>query len=470
MKKFLSLTLATLMLLCLCACGEKEPEFPETNLQMGFARACITPQRSVPLAGYGASANRMSTEVADDLYLNCIAMTDGTTTALLFSQDLLDTTATLVPTLRSELSKALLIPGDNIFFSSIATYSAPDMKAEHDNTTKYLEFFTTAALQCAKDAMADLAPVAMYSGTTEVTGLSFIHQYTMSDGTVEDGYYGFFEGKEITGHPTEPDQSMRLVRAVRQDKPDILLLNWQCRATLNGSALSTLISSDFVGHLRNKIEADTGMHCIYFSGALGDISPTSLIESENHGLTARAFGEKVAEFAVNALDDLSPLVGEDTVGAFKSDYNCPVNHEDEDKIDLAKQVTAERKKSGDEAADKLAKELGFRSVYQAASIVSRPKRKDTEKFEVSALRFGELGFLMTPGQLYSAIGEKTMEESPTDFAFLLCQANARWYTIPSKEAFDYGGYDADTSYFARGSGERIGQLVNELLLMTTSGE
>ena len=61
---------------------------------------------------------------------------------------------------------------------------------------------------------------------------------------------------------------------------------------------------------------------------------------------------------------------------------------------------------------------------------------------------------------------KTLAEIPTKFAIMVGQANARWYTIPSEAAFDYGGYEADTSYFARGAGERMGELMNEMLLMT----
>lgn len=470
MKKLFCLSMAVLLILGLCACGTTESvptttQFPDSNLQIGFARMNITPAVSVPLAGYGAAEKRMSTGVADDLFLHCLAMSDGETTALLFCQDLLNTTAVLVPKIRAAINAEVPVLGDHIFVAATATYSGPDMKSTHKNIESYTEQYLAAFVTCAKDALADMAPTAMVCGSTVVEDLSFIHHYTMEDGTVEDGYYGFFD-RAITGHAAEPDRNMRMVRARREEKPDILILNWQCRPTLNGAEDKSQISADFVGHLRNKVEADTGMHCVYFSGSLGDISPTSRIEQENHGLDAKAYGEKVAEYAVNALDTLTPLEGNTTVGVYKGNYNCPVNHEDEDKLELAKQVVAERKQNGDLAADKLAKELGLRSVYHAASITARPGRKERDDFEVSALRLGELGFLMSPGQMSSASGEKTLAEIPTKFAIMVGQANARWYTIPSEAAFDYGGYEADTSYFARGAGERMGELMNEMLLMT----
>lgn len=469
MKKFLSLTLAVLMLLSLCACGETAPEGSQTSqssLQLGFGRAEITPEDSVPLNGYGTSTDRMSTEVLDDLYVTCIAFRDEKQTALLFSQDLYHSTAVLTPTLRSDIGAAVQVPANNIFIAATGTYSGPDTKSNHENIQKFLTKYNTAMIQAAKAAIEDLAPATMTYGTTEVEGLNFIHHYTMEDGTVEDGYYGFFD-REITGHAAEADKTMRLVKVDRGDKPAILMVNWQCRPTLNGAKDKTVISADFVGHLRNKVEADTGMHCVYFTGAFADISPTSLIESEDHGLDAKAYGEKLAEYAVNALDSLQALEGSTTLGTYTADFACTYNHDEEDKLDLAKQVTKERKANGDLAADKLAKELGFRSVYHAVSITARVNRKEKDSFELSALRFGELGFLMSPCAMGSAIGEKVYDKCPTGFSFLLCQANAAWSTLPSDESFEYGGYEADTSVWVRGSGEKIGNLLNEMLLMTT---
>lgn len=470
MKKIISLTMAVLMLLGLCACGEaasNETEPPAAVMEMGFGRAKITPEESIPLNGYGTSTDRMSTEVLDDLFVFCIAFKDEKQTALLFCQDIHNSTAVLTPSLRSEISSAVQVPTSSIFIAATGTYSGPDLKsADTSIQDNYIPMYKAALVDAARDAIADLAPTTMTYGTTEVEGLSFIHQYTMADGTVQDGIRGFFD-QEITGHAAEADRTMRLVKADRKDKPAILLVNWQVRPTLNGAADKTEVSADFIGHLRNKVEAETGMHCVYFSGAFLDISNTSRIASENHGLDAKGYGEKVAEFAINALDSLQPLEGSTTIGTYSADFACAYNHDEEDRIDEAKQITSQRKKLGDREADKLAREMGFRSVYHAASIVSRPARKATDSFEISALRFGELGFLMSPCSMGSAIGEKIYEKCPTEFSFLLCRANAAWSDLPSNEAFEYGSYEADTSVWAQGAGERIGNLLNEMLLMTT---
>jgi len=61
MKRIVSALLLLALLLCFCACdgSEKEPPKPKV-LQVGFGRTDITPQLSVPLAGYGNTDKRMS--------------------------------------------------------------------------------------------------------------------------------------------------------------------------------------------------------------------------------------------------------------------------------------------------------------------------------------------------------------------------------------------------------------------------
>lgn len=470
MEKVFALLLAVLMVLSLCACGnteEKQQTEEASKLQLGYGRVSITPSVSVPLNGYGTSTNRMSTEVLNDLYVTCLAMNDGNNTALLFSQDLMISSATLTPKLRSDLTAAVGVPGANIFFAATATYSSPDLKSKHENIAGYVTMYKEAVVQAAKDAIADMAPAKMFSATTDVEGMSFTHHYTMEDGTVEDAYYGFFD-REITGHAAEPDTTMRLVKVERVDKPAVLMINWQCRPTMTGSKDKTQVSSDFIGYLRDKVEADSGMKPIYFTGAYGEVSPTSLIESEDHGLDVKAYGEKLADYALQAVSGELTEMGGKSIGSYTvAGYGIKLNHADEDRVEAAKKIVEERKEKGYDVADKTAKAQGFRSVYEAGSIAYRPERKEKEPIEISVLRFGDMGFLMAPLALFSTSADEYLAKAPTKFAFMLCQSNAAWNTIPSQEAFAYGGYEADVSYFAEGEAERMLKNLNEMLLMTT---
>lgn len=469
MKKLLSIALTLCMILGLCACGgaPAEPDAPETNIQLGFGKAVITPDDPIPLLGYGDSADRMSTQVLDELYVTCLALSDGTNTSLVYSQDLNFSTSNLTPTLRSDISMATRIPQANIFFAATCTYSGPDMKSTHENMVPFMEKYNAAMVQSAQDAMADLSPTTLYTATTQATGMAFVHHYTTDTGFTEDGYYGFFEGKTITGHAAQADETVYLVKAERKDKDDVLLVNFQARPTMTGGFDKTVISADFPGYFRDKITADTGMQVAYFTGGSGNVSPESRIESEAHGMDAKAYGEKLAQIVIEALPSMTLLEG-DGAGSYTTNYNCPVHHEYEDKAEQAKQVVALQATEGDAAADALAKELGLRSLYNAAALSVRMTRAEKKSFELSAARLGGLGLTFAPCKVFSDTCQQIREAAPTGFTFVIDEANAAWPCIPSEAGFEYGCYESDTSYYARGSAEKIGKLLCELLIMTAN--
>ena len=54
-------------------------------LRAGYGKVCITPEESMPLAGYGNVMFRMSQNVLSDIYSICIALSDADdNTVLLF--------------------------------------------------------------------------------------------------------------------------------------------------------------------------------------------------------------------------------------------------------------------------------------------------------------------------------------------------------------------------------------------------
>ena len=55
----------------------------ENVLQVGYARADITPDYEICISGYGDDETRRSQGVHDPIYLTCIAITSGDDTILI---------------------------------------------------------------------------------------------------------------------------------------------------------------------------------------------------------------------------------------------------------------------------------------------------------------------------------------------------------------------------------------------------
>ena len=85
MKKLLALLLVVVQVFALCACKESNNTEgnvttmntnAENSLRVGYARENVTPNYSIPLAGYGNSQDRISREVDYRLFATCLAISD----------------------------------------------------------------------------------------------------------------------------------------------------------------------------------------------------------------------------------------------------------------------------------------------------------------------------------------------------------------------------------------------------------
>ena len=156
MKRTVGLLLLVAMLVGLCACGgggdtPKTTEEPQTTaateaatavdlavktmneateFSVGYSRIDITPQTSVPMAGFGRSSERMSQTFLDNLYATALAMTDGEgNTVVLIGMDLQRASDDTVKAVRPLISQVTGIPESRISFSGTHTHSGPDLLA-----------------------------------------------------------------------------------------------------------------------------------------------------------------------------------------------------------------------------------------------------------------------------------------------------------------------------------------------------
>ncbi len=462
MKRFTALLLLAAMILGLCACSAEPagPEEPQPKLQVGFARADITPADSVPIAGYGNNTKRMSTQVLDPLSMTCLAMTDGVTTVLLYTHDLYISTNNWVPEIRQNAYSKYDVPPENTMICATNNHSGPDPRTVGD---AYKELFISTAEKLAGEAIADLTPALLYGTTVQTQGMNFVRHYILEDGSVAGENYGDFSAAPIKEHAAQGDHEMVLLKCDRVgEKQDILLINYQVHPCFTSGEKETVISADFVGATRNKVEKDTGMLCAYFTGATAEMDPISRMESEAHGLDHIGYGEKLAQYAIDALPAMQVLEGEE-VATHRLAYNCEVNHYDEEMAEQAAPVVQLWEETDLETGNAFAREQGFSSVYHAEAVKARPSRPKKKPIELNAVGVGGFGFVTAPYRMFSSNGKYVKENSPFALTMVFTEANEAWPNIASKEAYAYGSYESDSSYYAEGMGERIAEVFVDLL-------
>ena len=469
MKKSIAILLVLAIVLGLCACGGGGTDetggsnLPE-GLNVGFGRVNVTPSFSVGIGGYSDAETRRSNGFLDYIYTTCIAFTEGEETVLLFTLDNLSADTSIVNLIRSAVTAVLPeVSADHIFVSATHTHSAPSLTVGESDTdgTKYKELFYSACAEAAQKAMEDRAATTIYSASTQVEGMNFVRHYLLENGTYAGSNFGDIKSAAIKGHATETDEEMQLVKFDRADesKQDILLVNWQSHpdhATANGY---TNISADFVGAARTKIEAETDLLCAYFTGAAGNQNPFSQITEEKHHLSMKEYGEALADAAIAALPSLAAVEGSG-INTSTVQFEIEIDHSWDPMIEQANEVFDLWKSIDKASGDALGKTYGFSSVYQARTIKARFEMGSTATKELNVFKIGGIGFVNGSYEMFSDAGLYIKENSEYDTTIIVEGCSGY---IPSAEAYDYRSYEADTSFYAKGSGEKIAEKFVQML-------
>ena len=469
MKKLLSLTLAVIMILSLCACGgsgNAEPTEPETpQLEVGLGKVNITPTYSVGLGGSGNEKVRRSTGITSYIFATCLAFRQNGEIYLVYSIDTLSVNDELADQLRVQIVQEIPeVKVENIFLAATHNHSSPTPYwPDNEPEGKYRKEFFAWIPQAAKQAIKDLAPATMEVAQFSVPGMSFVRHYIMNDGT----YAGDQFGDASSGYKEQtyiPDDEMILVNFPREGKDDILLVNWAAHPSnpYDSTIGYKNISADHPGWCRDKLEQliGGGTKVVYFNGASGDLDFYNWNKEQNHGLLAKPYGEKLAEYAFQHYGELKPV--DNT--AFRTttrEVTLTVEHELEHLLPQAMEIwniyttTSDKK-----AANAEAYKIGLSSCFHASAIVRRAKAGATENREVNAIAIGPVGFVRVGYEMASEHAMELKEAAPFDTVFIM-SGNNRY--LPREEAIDYHSYEGDTRQYTRDAADVM--VKNELEML-----
>lgn len=426
----------------------------ESWLEAGFARVDVTPDFNIGLDGSGNADTRISKGVLDNISLTCVAMKSEKTTILVYTADTLGFNNTLVTLFRPQIQMATGIPQNNIFFGATHTHSAPRLLLKNEVGKKYLNTFIEALKDAGNQAIADLSPAVLQAATTDLPGMNFVRHYKMSDGSYAGPNFGTFDGLDIADYAGTVDPELSMVMLKRGGgKKDILMLNWQAHPNNSTAVGYYLISADFVGKLRNKLESETGIQVAYYTGASGNVHIDSKISSDAHNLPWNTYGEKMAELIIQALPLLQD-VGGTGIEVAVQDYVAKVDHNWDDTVPQAQEVMNAYSTKGQKAATALCAEYGFTSHHQARTIIERSQVGASLQTELRTFRVGNVGFTTGLYEMWTESGKYVKDNSPFDVTFVI---TGNLIYIPAKEAFGYRNYEVDTTYFEEGTAEALAE-------------
>jgi len=414
--------------------------------QAGFARVDITPPLGSPLAGY--STRRISDHVLDPIELNCVAFSDGENTAVLITEDLLYVMENVATPLRDRIGKACGIPADHVFMQGLHQHTSlrigtrPHVWGPGFNDQTYLDVLYRKFCDVAQLAIADLKDAEMLQAESETPEpISFIRRYRMKDGSVKTN--PGFGNPEVDKPLGESDNTVRLLRFKREGADDIALVIFSCHPDVIGG---TGFTADWCGFARRYTEKTLeGVKCILVNGAQGDSNHFNVFLSREEGLKRRGYkhadfmGKMISDTAVSLWDKAEPMETGRVWGKVEMIYNA-TNTEGMDRIEECQQILRE-------VARGERPKLNLNDAGEVSRIAELKRELLFQKVPVSVLCIGKAGFVGYGGEPFTRYAANAREVGAPMYIITACLTNGGQGYLPTKEAFDEGGYEAGSSRF-----------------------
>ena len=479
MKRILSVILASVLLLSLCACGGGSSAGETTGaadtFKAGFASVNVTPsQYGIPMDGHGNANQRLSTSITSYLYAIAVAMTDAAgNTAVIVSVDSCDVPENVCDDVRTWAKNQLNIPEENIAISAIHQHTCPVA----DNS-KYRPELISGLKKAITEAIDDQAPAEMYTNKVQTEALNFVRRYWLNDG-------GFVTSSSNTGdkasgfkaYESEGDREMRLIKFARQDKKDIIMVNFQCHPHMSSSSTVTSIGSDWPGVMRDVVTEKLDANVIYISGAGANMSSASSNKVENVSTDFKHHGQRAAQFVIKAEDSYTKantgtILCKEVTNTFSTDHS--LDH----LLESAKAVNEILETSGESAAKEALKNYPeLTGLKQVSAIMQKAERGNTMDCTVSVITCGDVAFTVHPYEMFDSNGKELREgtvgnaeyaaedqlDNPFSMTFIVAKGNGGFGYMPAKFAYPNGGYEPDNTKYAAGTGELlVGDCLNML--------
>jgi len=441
-------------------------------MKAGFSKVCINPPYGAPIVGY--YEERLVKGIHDDLFVRATAFDDGENRAIVIAIDVCLMDQKYYNDCKKAIKEATGMCEDAIFINCSHTHTGPllgkDFASDKCSSEAYDEFFISSVRDAAVYSIADLHEASVETASSVAKNISFIRRYRMKDGGVQTN--PGVNNPNIDHALGVPNETVKLIKIKRQNADDIVIINF---GTHPDSVGGEYISADYMGYACDIIEnAVPGTKCMFLLGCQGDVnhvnvSPTKgetvISEIDFDGVPrSNAHAEHMGRIiagAVISVYSITETVRTDKISYASSKIELP-SHQENDRLDEAKNIY-ELYVTG-RTSELPFKEMELTTaVAEAKRIIRLENGPEAFDFFLSAIRVGDLVFAGIGGEPFTEIGNRICENSPFENTVLCCLTNSPGGYIPTRSAYNEGGYEAKSSALKPGSDDIIVDGMTKLL-------
>ena len=441
-------------------------------MKTGYAKICINPPYGAPITGYYEA--RFTKGIADNLYARAVVFDDGEKKAAVIALDLCFLDQPVYDAIKDTIVADCDIHKDAIFINCSHTHTGPvvgkDFASELRSPEGYEAFLYASIRDAVVYAMADLKESTMETAHAEAKNISFVRRFRMKDGSVATN--PGVNNPDIDYALGEPNETVKLLKIIREGADDIFVVNF---GTHPDSVGGEYISADYMGYVCDTLErAVPNTKCIFLQAFQGDVNhvnvhPTpgesaisvidfdSVPRSRKH---AEHMGRIIAG-AVLSICSITEPIATDKIAYGSKCVDLP-SHQENHRLEEAKHIN-DLYMAG-RAHELPYKEMALTTVVaEAARIVSLENGPESYPFYLSAVKIGDLVFAGIGGEPFTEIGNRICADSPFKETILCALTNSEGGYIPTRKAYDEGGYEAKSSPLRPGGDDIIVEGMRQLL-------
>ncbi len=424
-------------------------------LKAGFARVDVTPPLGTFLAGYFEA--RFAEGILDPIQLNAIALSDEKESVLIITSDFLGIRENYATPIRKKIEERTGVPADHIMVTALHQHTSVCLRGGPDNNViedhDYMQLLYRKFCDVAQMALSDMAECRMsYAEKQAEKPLSFVRRYLLSDGTVKTNPNTEKIGdRKILGPTEDSDNTVRLVKLVREDGKTVALVNFSTHPDVIGGLK---YSADWPGFVRRFVEKEhENTQCLLLNGCQGDTNHINFMlptkeERFPHGrgyAHAELMGRTIANTVNTLWDETRELTG-DVIGAGVTTVYNKTRNDKEEFFDECWEVYEARALNHDYSVSKSKSGIEMAEAYRVVKI--RTEAPMYQKIPVTVLRVGEIGFVGFGGEPFTHYATAVRENFAGKTVIAACCANGYQGYLPTAKAFEQGGYEAISSPFS----------------------
>lgn len=396
-------------------------------IKAGFSEIDITPPTGTHKIGW--LIDIVGDKVLDPLFARAAVFVSGDDRIAFIQLDTLSIRWTQVNDIRQRITKTYGFPGENIMVAATHNHAGPAVAStgEVKRDEAYIEELTRKIVLMFGKAIKNLQRARLGFGHTFEWDVGYNRRVVMRDGTTKThGMFSDPDALHIEG-PIDPEVAVVAARTLKGQLLGILV-NFACHPTHHGG--ETVFSAGFPGVLANEMKKHRCPVTLFLNGASGNISMADPVRSRP-GKKKEEAGKILAGDVKQVLKTMSfrnEVRLSSRVQTIKLPYRNITDQEIQGKVRGAQRFVDPG------AYDR-----------QMPRVVEKIKRSRHNLAEVQVLFLNECAFAGIPAEYFVEHGLRIKEQTYPFHTLVVSHANGMVGYVPTRQAFERGGYE--TTFF-----------------------